>query len=113
MKIINYTNNAVISENLTIADTYFKRLKGLLGKKFLKDESILIKPCRWIHSYGMFFEFDAVFLDKDLNVVYLISNFKKNRVSPLIWKAKNVLELPAGNIQQNNIKIGDKLEIIP
>lgn len=60
----------------------------------------------------MRFVFDAVFIDKNGKVVYLITQMQPWKVSPYIGKAKKVLELSSGIITEKNIQIGDTLEFV-
>ncbi|MFH1956961.1 MAG: DUF192 domain-containing protein [bacterium] len=52
-------------ENLEVADTFFSRLKGLLGRKYIsKDYGLLLVPCGSIHMFFMKFPIDVFFLKK-------------------------------------------------
>lgn len=47
-----------------VANTYFARARGLLGRDTLPaGEGLLIDPCDAIHTLAMRFAIDAVFLD--------------------------------------------------
>lgn len=43
-------------------DTFFSRLKGMLGKRKGVDHMILM-PCRAIHTWGMSYPLDVAFFD--------------------------------------------------
>ncbi len=68
-------------------------------------------PCNSIHSLGMAFEFDAIFLDAGMRVVALHRRFRKNRISRIHWDARGVLELPEGTIERTGTEVGDEIEI--
>lgn len=74
-------------------------------------DGYLIKNCQIIHSFFMKFSFDAVFLDKDFQVVALHPEFKPFRISKFIKKSKYVLELPEGSIKKFEINLRDKFEV--
>ncbi len=94
------------------ASTILSRMVGLLGKNsFGETDGLLLSPCSQIHSIGMRFEFDALYLDKNLKVIKVYENIRKNRILPYNITAKIVLELPSGTITDKGIKIGDILEI--
>lgn len=113
MKIINKTDNKIIADRLQHANNPFSRLVGLLLRKGLASgEGLLITPCNSIHSFGMRFNFDALFLDKDFRIVYLIQDMKPWRASKVIFSSHSVLELPAGTIKNTSLKLDDRLEII-
>ena len=109
---INTTRNVRLTECGRIADSFRTRLVGLLRDKMLgQGDGLWIKPCNSIHSIGMKFVFDAIFLDKDLRVVHLMHEMKPWQISKMVWDAKSVLELPAGLIAQTATEIGDQFEM--
>ena len=85
------------NSNLTIysADTFFQRLKGLLGRRELEqNEALHIRPCNHVHTIGMRYDLDIVFLDIEGNVL------KVDSLGPNQWafcrSAKTVLEFRSG-----------------
>jgi len=109
MKCINKTKNLLVVENVILANTYFSRLRGLLGKKSLgAGEGMLLKPCNAIHMMFMRFNIDAVFISKDNKVVYILKNFRKWRFSKIVGNAASTLELAAG-ASEGKFDIGDEL----
>jgi uncharacterized membrane protein (UPF0127 family) len=102
----------VLSTNVIVADNLFKRMKGLLGRKKLENgESLLLRPCNSIHTIGMSFPIDAIFLDKNNFVIALGKHFKKNRLSRIYFNAMSVLELPEGTIEEADVRVGDRVVI--
>lgn len=86
-------------------------MRGLLGRdRLLPGEGLWILPCNSIHSFGMRFEFDALFLDRNRRVVGLYERFRRNRVSRVFPGARGVLELPAGTIRETGTEVGDEIE---
>ncbi len=113
MKIINKTKNIQIANNIKLANNLFTRLVGLLNKSSLtEDEGLLIKPCRSIHSFGMKFNIDAIFLDKNNQVKHIIKNMKPWRCSKIIFSADKILELAAGVADKTKIEVNDILEFL-
>lgn len=113
MKVINQSNEKVLATNVNIADNFKTRGVGLLNHESLSEgEALLIKPCRSIHSFGMKFRFDAVFIDKENKVVHIIENMNKLRVSPIVFSACSVLELEAFACENAELKKGDILEFV-
>jgi uncharacterized membrane protein (UPF0127 family) len=109
---INVTRGVRLTERGRVADSALTRLVGLLRDKTLEyGDGLWIKPCNSIHSIGMKFKFDAIFLDKDLRVVHLMSEMKPWRISKIVFSAQSVLELPAGLISQTVTKLGDQFEM--
>jgi uncharacterized membrane protein (UPF0127 family) len=113
MKVINATKRREIAGVVVTADTVWKRLKGLLGQTTLrKGHSLWLKPCKGIHTIGMKFPIDAIFLDKKNTVVAVRSNLLPNRVTRLYLKAASVIELSAGGLSASDTEIGDVIEIV-
>lgn len=107
----NVTRDRVLGHAVTEAATFFSRWRGLLGTEGLSaGEGIWISPCNSIHSIGMRFEFDALFLDGDNRVKGAYPRFRRNRFSGIHWKARGVLELPAGTIEGTGTEVGDEVE---
>jgi uncharacterized membrane protein (UPF0127 family) len=113
MKATDSTSGKELAPNLAVADTFFTRLKGLLGKNELSHgEGLWIKPCNSVHTFGMKFPVDVVFLDKENRVVGLEKTLRPNRVSRLYSSASSVIELPAGTIDAADTETGDYIEVV-
>ncbi|EKE02764.1 MAG: hypothetical protein ACD_20C00337G0035 [uncultured bacterium] len=113
MKVINKSNQKLVADRVRVANNPISRIVGLLNRAGLeKGEGLLIVPCNGIHSFFMRFRFDAVFLDKGNKVKYLIKNMKPWQLSPMIFGAHSILELPAATIEEADIKLNDALELI-
>ena len=69
----------------------------------------MIEPCSGIHTFGMRYNIDAIFLNESGTVVHLIHDMKPMRFSRYLFNARSVLELPAGTIRETCTSIGDKL----
>ncbi|MDP2928216.1 MAG: DUF192 domain-containing protein, partial [Candidatus Omnitrophota bacterium] len=97
MRLINQTKNTVLAEDVFIANTPFKRIKGLLGRKvFLPNQAIILDPCNSVHTFFMRFAIDILFVDKDYKVIKAILKLDPNRITRIYWQAIRVIELPAG-----------------
>ena len=113
MKIINESKNCILAEKATYANTFFKRLKGLLGRKSLeKNEALIISPANSIHTLFMCFPIDVLFVDKDKKVVKAISSILPFRISPIFIQSRFVVELPSGVIKSTATLAGDRLSIL-
>jgi len=109
---MNTTRGVRLTECARVADNFYTRLVGLLrDKQLASGDGLWIVPCNSIHSIGMKFDFDAVFLDKNLRVVHLMSEMKPWRLSRMVFAAHSVLEVPAGIIAQTATEIGDQFEM--
>lgn len=112
MKIINKTKNVILADNTIIADTPFKRIRGLLGRKdFAEGQAIIIKPCNSIHTFFMGFPIDVLFVNKHNQVIKAISALIPWRLTRIYFSAAFVIELPIGTIQSTFTSQGDILTI--
>ncbi|MHC1694383.1 MAG: DUF192 domain-containing protein [Eubacteriales bacterium] len=97
----------VIARNTFLADSFFTRLTGLLRSSSINDgEGLLLSPCRQIHTYGMKFDIDAVFLDRDMKIIDIFENIPPGRMSRYYMKGRMVLELPAGTAKKYGLSNG-------
>jgi uncharacterized membrane protein (UPF0127 family) len=82
-----------------VADTYFKRLKGLMGRKSLPPgNALLMYPCGSIHTFFIRFPIDVAYLDKSGVVLHTIRSMKPFRVGPVIKGAHYIVEVPCGTL---------------
>lgn len=110
MKIIHQATGEVLIEHVEVADTFYKRFKGLMGRKSLNEHSAMkIEPCSSIHCFFMKIPIDVVFLSKDHQVLKLIPAMKPWTVSPVVRGARYVLEAN-GQALNGKLKEGDFIQ---
>ncbi len=110
--VFNLTREAFLCLAVTPADTHLARLKGLLGRMRLKsDEGIWLMPSRGIHTIGMLFPIDLIYLDESNRVLHVVEHLGPFRISPFRMKCASVLELPTRTIYSSRTKVGDELLI--
>lgn len=110
MKACVSSSGKMLATRITVAETVAARVRGLLGRKELPaGEGLLIRPCMSIHTFFMKFPIDAVFLDGDNRIVALHRALPPNRMTRIYPKARSVLELPAGTLDEN-IQHGELIE---
>jgi len=108
--IYNETRQTVAAERAESATTYWARLIGLMGRTVLEPgQALWLSPCNSVHMFFMRFTLDVVFLDKNNVVVGLVERLPVWHVSKIFWQAHTAIELPAGQIQQIGVHVGDKL----
>jgi uncharacterized protein len=114
--VYNKTRETFVATEASIADNYFSRLVGLLGKTkrwALLGRGLWIVPSQGVHTIGMMFPIDIIFLNKDMRVVHLEEHVRPFRISNVSLKAASVLELPTHTIYRSGTQVGDSLEIAP
>ena len=110
--VYNETRECFLSLNVRAADTIFSRLKGLIGRLRLRaDEGIWVVPSRGVHTLGLFFPVDLIYLDENYRVIHLVEYFPSFRIGPLKTQAESVLELPTHTIYSSHTQPGDQLVI--
>jgi uncharacterized membrane protein (UPF0127 family) len=110
----NQTRQRFLATNLSVADSHWTRLRGLLGTRkddFRNGCGLWIRPCRGVHTLAMTFPLDVIYLDRDGAVVHLESNLQPWRFSPIRLQAASVLELPVNVIAETETALGDRIEI--
>ena len=101
----------VVCERCVLADSPLRRMRGLLGRKKLDGgQGLLIRPAPAVHTWFMRFAIDAVFLDRELNVLSVRPDLRPWRMASQRG-ARAVLELPAGEAERRGIEAGQRLEV--
>ena len=110
MKVLNRDRGTVLAESADVADTSAKRRTGLLKHSGLSPgEGLWIAPCESVHSFGMKFAIDVLYLDRKKKVRKLRKRMVPWRMSACLT-AHSVLELPVGVIEASRTEAGDQLE---
>jgi uncharacterized protein len=86
-------------------------MRGLLGRGGLPaGEGLLLTPAPAIHTAFMRFPIDALFLDRNLQVVDIIERLRPWHIASE-RRARSVLELAAGESARRGVHVGDRLEL--
>jgi uncharacterized membrane protein (UPF0127 family) len=110
--IYNQTRESFLSLEVTAADTTFTRLKGLIGRLRLRpNEGLWVVPSSGVHTIGVLFPLDLIYLDDKSRVVHLIEHFPAFSIAPLRTHATSVLELPTHTIYSSQTQVGDELVV--
>jgi uncharacterized membrane protein (UPF0127 family) len=112
--LLNQSKQTVLASEVELADTSWSRMKGLLGQtseSFTAGKGLWITPSQGVHTIGMKFPIDVVYLDKGHRVIHISHSLPPFRIAAIKLKARSVVELPAGTLAQTRTSIGDVLEI--
>ncbi len=113
VRIVNETRATELATRAAVADGFFSRMRGLLGKSGLpRGEGLVIIPCKSVHGAFMRFPLDVLFLDRQ-GVVRHAMQLRPWRFSPFVPSAHLVLELPYGTIASAATEPGDVIRIVP
>ena len=112
ISVINQTKRTILAENALTAANPFSRLRGLLGKANLaRGSGLLLKPCNSIHTFFMRFAIDAVFVNKQNQIIKIYSQLRPWRLSAIFLNSAFCLELPAGILTATQTQEGDTIKI--
>jgi len=110
--VINLTKKTWLATKVRKADNFITRLVGLLKRTHLgPEEALWLMPSKGIHTIGMKFPIDVVFLNRQAYVLGLIPGMLPYRISGVHLRGYSVVELPNGTIRKSRTEIGDQLEI--
>jgi hypothetical protein len=113
-RALNRTRQTNLATTLALADTHWTRFRGLLGlapDDFRTGDGLWIVPCHGVHTLGMAFPIDVVYLDRLLTVVHVQADLRPWRLAPIRTQATSVLELPCRTAAATGTVVGDKIEI--
>jgi uncharacterized membrane protein (UPF0127 family) len=103
------TDDKRVLASAELADTRSTRRHGLIGREGLEGAFVL-RPCRWIHTFGMRFPVDVAFLDTDGCVVKTMQMHRR-RLGVPVWRATIVIEAEAGAFARWGLRVGDIVEV--
>ncbi len=108
-----FLNDTQLVANLLEATTFSQRLKGLLFTQYMSEENgLMLYRCKQVHTFGMHFTIDTVFLSKDMEIVFIQEGLSPNRIGKYVGRGVHVLELAEGSAQKYNLQIGAKLKVL-
>jgi len=100
----------LLGDKVLVANTSQTRRTGLLKHESLPEgEGLWIAPCEGVHTRGMKFSIDVLFLSKARKVLKIREDMGKRRIALCLW-AHSTLELPAGTVARTGTLKGDQLE---
>lgn len=110
----NRTRRAYLATQLSVANTHWARLRGLMGRTpddFRAGGGLWIVPSHGVHTLAMRFPIDVLYLDHRKVVVHLEQALKPWRIGTVSARTRSVLELPQHTVQSTGTDVGDEIEI--
>jgi uncharacterized protein len=108
MRIRNLTRGKLLAGPVTEARTFGARLRGWAGSSRPgPGTGLYLTPCAWVHTFGMRFSVDAVYVDRS-GTVLAVQALRPGRLGPWRPGAAGVLEMPAGE-GAGACRAGDRL----
>ena len=110
--VVEVTSGSVLGDRVAVARSAAGRLRGLLGRRSLAPGTgLLLQPCNGVHTVGMQFSIDVLFLDADGLVLRSEDSLPPGHFVPWVRRAKQALELPAGTARAAGVVAGSRLRI--
>lgn len=110
-RLVNRSRSLVLAAVVEPAFDSQSRRKGLLGRRTLPlDTVIAIAPSNAIHTFGMQFPIDVLFITRDGRVVKRVLSLKARRLAVAV-RAFAVLEFAAGHPGVGATQVGDQLTL--
>jgi uncharacterized protein len=112
-EVRNLRTQSIVASCVEVADRGPARTRGLLGRQSLRQgEGLWIVPCEAVHTFGMRFAIDLVYLDRRNVVRKVRSSVPPWRLSGCL-RAHSVIELAAGTLKSTPVHPGDTLQLAP
>jgi hypothetical protein len=111
--LMNERTRQTVATSVEIAATRTTRRRGLLGRERLDDTAaLLLAPCAAVHTAGMRFAIDVVFVDRQGYAVKVVRNLQPWRIA-LAAGGRAVIEMAAGSLRWGQVLLGDRLYLAP
>lgn len=91
---------------------FLPRMRGLLGRAVLPAGHGILLSAKQVHTIGMRFGIDAVYLSRDYSVMRIVT-LRPGRFGPFEFRAKWILEIGAGESERLGIREGMSLGVRP
>lgn len=110
MKLMDKHSNRVVAQEVRIAKNFLARMRGLLGTDRIgQDTAFLIPKCQGVHTYGMRYAIDVIYLDHSNKILEIREALDPNQRGPVIWSARAVIEMEAGTATRQGLQVGQTL----
>lgn len=114
MRVRNLSRDTDLADRATVADSFWRRLRGLLGRDGLEGgDGLVIVPCTSVHMLGMRFPLDVLYLDRAGTVLRALPELRPGQFGPVVWRSHVAVELPAGTIAATGTLPGDQVTLEP
>lgn len=110
MVLREITTGRIIAGRVYVARGFWDRGLGLLARPVLRPgEALWLDPCGSIHTWGMRYPIDVLFLNEEQRVLRILRNLRPWRLGWAPHGTRSAVELPAGGADE--VREGDRLRI--
>lgn len=111
-RLVNKTKDILLATHVLVAQTFWQRAKGLIGRRTMEPQSVMWFPKGGtIHTYFMSFAIDVVFADKNLRVQKIALNVHPWSWVWARWNTQSVFEFNSGTLTPESLNVGDQLHV--
>lgn len=111
--LVNESTKAAIAQRVELAVSRAERRRGLLGRQRLEaGAALVLTPCFAVHTAGMQFPIDVVFVNRQGLAVRVVRQLVPWRIA-IATAAHAVIELPAGTVARCDLRTGDRVSLVP
>lgn len=97
LTIYTINKNATSHIKCEVADSFWKRFKGLmLRQRLAPNTGLFIAPCNSIHMCFMRFAIDAIYVDRNYRVLKVVKNLRPWLGVSYCYGAYGVIEVNRG-----------------
>lgn len=108
-RLLHGNDHRLLLADVQRTGSALERMQGLLAHPPLTTgQGLLLDHCAAIHTIGMHYTIDVIFLDRRLRVRKFVSDLKPQRIA-WAWGASMVVEMLAGSLQTLGLREGDQL----
>lgn len=112
LALVNESTRAPIAQRVELAASRAERRRGLLGRQRLESGGALVlTPCCAVHTIGMQFAIDVVFVNRQGVAVRVVRTLPPWRIA-IATGAHAVIELPAGTVARCDLRTGDRVSLV-
>lgn len=95
-----------------LAAAFWTRLLGLMGRRRLDPgEGLVLVSARAVHSLGMRFPIDVLYLDERGRVLRVLAPLGPGRLGPVVPGCRTIVELPAGTAARTGTRAGQCVQL--
>jgi uncharacterized protein len=112
-QLVHERTGALVAEVIETAFDSPTRRRGLLGRDDLPaGRALVLAPCNAVHTFRMRFPIDVVFVARDGVITKIVARLGAWRAAAS-FSAFATIELRAGSIDGQDVKVGDRLSVRP
>jgi len=111
---VDTTQGHTVAHRVAIAASFWQRFRGLLGyREMVIDHGLLLRPGGSVHTIGMRFAIDVLFLDRHWRILAITHRLTPYRFATAPQGTRSVLELAAGRAEECGLIPGASLWLRP